>query len=167
MHHLVNIIVILASVSNICGILLPLFVAFYFQLLWHFVSNFCGKFIKGRQTKYQMRQIKRSDTMYQTNFKCEWCRVQESNLHGSSHGVPKSFIRKRKVLNINRDACVFRELQVIYFNPDKNSSLRSPSMFFQSISYSEKVQENKADHRQPYSSTFRQQQEGLSYYHQS
>ena len=176
MHHLVNIIVILASVSNICGILLPLFVVFYFQLLRHFISNFCGffvsnfcaKFIKGRQTKYQMRQIKRSDTMYQTNFKFERCRVQESNLHGSSHGVPKSFIRKRKVLNINKDACVFRELQVIYFNQDKNSSIRSPSMIFlQSISYSEKVQEKKAYHRQPYSSTFRQQQEGLSYYHQS
>ena len=41
---------------------------------------------------------------------------------------PKSFIRKRKALNINRDACIFRELQFIYFNPDKNASLRSQSM---------------------------------------
>ena len=32
--------------------------AFCFQLLRYFVSNFCGKFIKGRQTKYQMRQTK-------------------------------------------------------------------------------------------------------------
>ena len=59
-------IVILTSVFNICGISFPTFVAFYFQLLWYFTSNFCGKFIKGRQAKYQMRQIKRSDTMYQS-----------------------------------------------------------------------------------------------------
>ena len=51
-------IVILTSVSNICGISFPTFVVFYFHYLWYFTSNFCGKFIKGRQTKYQMRQIK-------------------------------------------------------------------------------------------------------------
>ena len=77
----------LTFVSNFCGILFPTFVVFCFQYLWYFVSNFCGKFIKGRQTKYQMRQTKRSDTMYQTDFKFEWCRIQESNLHGCSHGV--------------------------------------------------------------------------------
>ena len=43
---------------------------------------------------------------------------------------PKSCIRKRKVLNTNRDACVFREFQFIYFNQDKNSSIRSQSMMF-------------------------------------
>ena len=51
-------IVILTSVSNICGISFPTFVVFYFHYLWYFTSNFCGKFIKGIQTKYQMRQIK-------------------------------------------------------------------------------------------------------------
>ena len=59
MYHLVNLITMLTFVSNFCGILFPTFVAFCFQLLRYFVSNFCGKFIKGRQTKYQLRQTKK------------------------------------------------------------------------------------------------------------
>ena len=77
----------LIFVSNFCGILFPTFAVFCFQLLWYFVSNFCGKFIKGRQTKYQKRQTKRSDTLYQANYIFEWRRIQESNLHGCSHGA--------------------------------------------------------------------------------
>ena len=59
---------LIPKLNNNVNILFLTFAVSWFQYLWHFVSNFCGKFIKGRQTKYQMKQIKRSDTMYQTDY---------------------------------------------------------------------------------------------------
>ena len=55
--------------------------------------------------------------MYQTNFKFEWCRVQESNLHWSFHGVLSPLSGKEK-------PSISIEMLVYFVNFNSSNSIR-------------------------------------------